>query len=178
MPRNVLKSLFMRFYFNDTTPLNNYTRYKRSKNYKKYPASREVFDILNNTTFEIIGKSFQNLIFIYTSILEVLTVFYLKYRYVIRVFNVYDGFYCNEDICGLLKDIVHTVSIILKGSLTFEKFVEGKIDISKIIDSTIDNSSSIHNSKLDNNKIDRITYIYTTTITLIPPVISKLSTRI
>lgn len=167
IPRNILKQLFMRFYFNDTTPLNNYTRYKRSNDYKVYPVSRNDFDTLNDCTFEIIGNSFQNLIFIYTSILEVLSVFYLKYRYDIRVFNVYDGFYYSDDnIDGILKDIVYEVSIILRDKLVYKNVNNVSIrEIIRLLDRSMDKYNIDDSNNNISRNIDNRTYINSNNIT-------------
>ena len=128
--RDNIKSQFMPLYFGKRTLRQLYAGDKRKKNWidKSKILSFEDYKKIYHATNEIIGKSFGNYIFVATSIIEILTLYRLiKTGH--KVFNVYDGFYSNEQIADLINKTVSEVAEEFKISplnyLNFKKLTDG-----------------------------------------------------
>ena len=128
--RSIMKELFMPIYFPSGRSLKQlYKGDRRPKSMEKKKwidrtklISLEDFKKTAQATKEIIGESYKNYIFIATSIIEILTLHQLiKNGH--KVFNIYDGFYSNEDIGDLIeKTVSDRVKYFKHSLLNFENF--------------------------------------------------------
>jgi len=118
--REKIKELYMRFNFDFGTDKELYSHYRRSRVFKlrhenglsfteSYKLYYKRLDINEEYTFDewkvlrdeinnLQGKTWGNLIFWWTSLIQIKTVYEILKETGTRIYNVYDGFYCPSGI--------------------------------------------------------------------------------
>jgi predicted transcriptional regulator len=127
--REKIKELYMRFNFDTGTDKELFNHYKRSRKFSigheyglKYNEASKLYDLrldndeeytfdewvlLKNVINKLQGKSWGNLIFWWTSLIQIKTIYETLKDTGIRIYNVYDGFYSPREITK--KYLVTTV---------------------------------------------------------------------
>ena len=118
--REKIKELYMRFNFDTGSDKELFNHYKRSRVFKlrheyglSFKDSYKLYDfrldngeeytldewkLLRDEINKIQGKSWGNLIFWWTSLIQIKTIYTVLKETGIRIYNVYDGFYCPNEI--------------------------------------------------------------------------------
>jgi hypothetical protein len=147
-----MKQLFMRIYFgtgSDKQSFNGWLndKLKRlgikfmdywAKEDEGFELNLNIWNVLCNSTRKIVGPSLGNLIFWFTFFIETEAKIELLKRGKI-IYNVYDGFYYNQDIKAEIEDIIKT-----KAKVVYDMYMKHI----KVINNRPTLLSHIHSKKL------------------------------